>query len=78
MLTPGTIMRVYIIKCASCDRIVTWTGGHYPSRRDSEAGFREAGWSRTSARGWLCPDCNPRKPSPQQLELPLIFIEEIS
>ncbi len=78
MLTPGSMMRCYVVKCAGCQRIVTWIGHHYPGRHDSEAGLRQAGWSRTSAHGWLCPDCNPKAPSPLQLELPLIFVEEIS
>ena len=56
----GELTRVYIARCADCDRAVYWPLD-YDSRRASAHAFRKAGWSQTTQAGWLCPACNPRR-----------------
>jgi hypothetical protein len=49
-------IRHYDIWCGSCGTGDSTTGGDLTYKKAVRE-FRSQGWSKTKARGWICPDC---------------------
>ena len=53
-----TVLRTYIVMCGLCEdeeEIGTFT------KRRAEKMARGFGWSKTVAKGWICPSCAARR-----------------